>query len=457
MGMGRRARAACGAAVAAALLAVPAAASALPPCDSQHWVGAWAADPTDATHNGFAGQTLREIVTPHMGGAAVRVHLTNRFGSGAVTFDSVTIARRTVGAAVLPGSLHAVQFGGLPSVTIAPGADAVSDPVEMAIAPFEDLAVSLYSSAATGAATEHFIARQTSWASSAGAGDRTRDVFGGAFGQELSSWYFLSGIDVMASAATGAIATFGDSITDGFQGDLLPVVVERRDGFDQKVRYPDFLARRLLAAGTRLSVLNDGVTGNRLLADGLVPQFGPSGLARLDADVLRRAGVTTAVVLLGINDIGYAEPPGSVGAGPVEAGYRELIARMHGAGVRVLLGTLLPTGRSTGGGHGSDQADAVRREVNEWIRSSGTADAVVDFDAALRDPGDPRSLAPRYDSGDHIHPNPAGYRRMAEVVDLATLAHPRCALPKQPARKRAKKHRRHKHRRHHARRHRRTR
>ena len=383
-----------------------------------HWVGSWSASPSDADNQGFNDQTLRMILTPHLAGSTLRVHLSNRFGAQPVTLDRVAIAQRQSGASLIPGSSRSLTFGGRPSVTLPAGADAVSDPVRFTVVPFVDLAVSLYVPGVTGPATEHFTARQTSYLTGLTTGDRSADVDGAAFTSTTTSWYFVDGIDVMVPSDIAAVVTFGDSITDGFQGQG-SAIFPNPEGLDANVRYPDFLQHRLLATGHRLSVLNTGISGNRILHNGTVtPAFGPSALSRLAVDAISQAGVTDVIILEGINDIGQT-PPAS--AADIIVGLQQLVDQLHIARLNVLLGTLTPAGGTVGGFYGTAAANDTRQVVNTWIRSSGVADGVVDFDAAVRDPQDPSRINPAYDGSDHLHFNPAGYEAMADAVNLAAL------------------------------------
>ncbi len=339
--------------LAVALLAVlpSGAASAAPvKCTDARWVGAWAASPSDASQgtdlldmvDGSAhpklplnNQTVRVVLTPTLGGSTVRVRLTNRFGRVPVTFANVTAARRTRGAAVDAGSLARVTFGGQQSVTVPPGEDVVSDAAALQFAAFEPLAVSVYVPEDIGKPTEHLAGRQTSYLTLAG--DATADATGVPYVVTTTARPLVSGLSVRATGSTGAVAAFGDSLTDGFQGSSL--VVEDQGSLDADGRWTDVLGRRLVAAGRRLSALNAGISGNRVLVDGPAgggtDWRGPSLLHRLDADVLSLDGVTTVILLAGANDLGRAPDPT-----PAEliAGYEDIIGRFHAAGLRVLQG-----------------------------------------------------------------------------------------------------------------------
>ncbi|HWF73474.1 MAG TPA: GDSL-type esterase/lipase family protein [Solirubrobacteraceae bacterium] len=390
-----------------------------------HWVGSWATSPSGVSlTQRLADQTVRSIIAPHLAGSTLRVRLTNRYGLAPVTLGPVTVGGRGSGAALQPGSERPVTFGGQPSVTIPVGADAVSDPVKLAVTPFQDLAVSVYVPGTVAHPVEHLTTRQTSYLSPAGSGDHAAQSGGGAFtekttGQFSSGWYFLDGVDVMAPGQTGAVVAFGDSITDGYQ----PV---GRTGQEQLAtantngRYPDDLARRLIAAHIPLSVLNAGISANQLLRSG-EPEYGPSGLSRFTPDALAEPGVSDVIVLEGTNDIGFGAT-----AGELIAGYEQLIDRAHAAGVAIQLGTLTPTRGTVVPTYGNAAALSVRAQVNHWIRTQHFSDGIVDFDAAVRDPGDPSVINPAYNGGDNLHFDLAGNQALAGAVPLASLARPNC-------------------------------
>ena len=428
-----------------AVFAGPVAATAepLPRCTDQGWVGVWAAAPSDASRGHdttdsvdtdefdqslnptavIRNNTVRAILTPTFGGSTTRVRLSNRFGAVPVTFTHVTIAARATESSLVPGTAAPLTFNGGQSVTVAPGHDVVGDPVGFSFDAFQSLAVSVYVAGDVGKPTEHYTARQTSYLAPAGAGDHTQDLDGGAFTQHTTARPFVTGIEVLAPRSTGAVVTLGDSITDGYQQPA-PTGAEAQDSLDADGRWPDVLARRLLAANRPLSVLNQGIAGNAVVQDGTAlgaDVFGPASLHRLDGDVLSQAGVTTVIFLEGINDL--AEPP----IGTVDqliAGYKQLIGALHARGLRVLQGTLTPLGGLDGA---SPDIDAERQAVNTWIREKSPADAVVDFDAVVRDPADPTRINPAFDGGDHLHFNLAGYLAMGNAIPLEQLRDPACS------------------------------
>jgi lysophospholipase L1-like esterase len=429
-----------------ALSVVPAV-RASPVCGS-HWVGAWAAVPTDASRGSDIGDvfapssemdpddvkqplsdaTVRSMLTPSVGGSVVRVHLSNRFGTVPATFAHVTIGKQGSRATLVSAPVP-VTFGGKPSTTLAPGADAVSDPVAFSYAAFDTLGVSVYVANDIGLPTEHYQGRQTSFFTANGVGDHAGDQAGDAFAHRNTTRPLVSGLDVRVAKPLGAVVAFGDSITDGYQGQAPAGVPESPAGVDANGRWPDVLGRRLRAAGLPLAVVNAGISGNRVLRDGVdTPDsprdhFGPAALKRLDADVLAQPGATTVIWLEGINDLGQTPTPTT---DALIAGYTQGIQRMHEAGLRVLMGTLTPSGGNVNGNYGKPETEAARQKVNAWIRTNTVADGFVDFDAVVRNPSDPTRIDPQYDGGDHLHLNLAGYKKLGEAIDLAKLALPIC-------------------------------
>ncbi|MGW7817526.1 GDSL-type esterase/lipase family protein [Streptomyces puniciscabiei] len=368
----------------------PAVAEPAPPWPA--WTGSWETAPS-GTASALPGAAIRNVVHLSVGGTAVRIRLGNRFGTAPLRLGAVTVAlRRGAGPDAVPGTVRTATFHGAPTVTVRPGQDAVTDPVPLRVPAAADLLVTVYTPDDSGPATYHRTALQTSYVAPVGAG-RAADEDGGAYTTTVSRWYYVTGVDVLGTTA-GSIAAFGDSLTDG--NGSTP---------DTNHRWPDRLAEQLRAY--RLGVLNAGISGNRLLRDGT----GPSALARLDADALDRAGVRVLVLLEGINDI-----KGTPAADDVTAyaeAYRTLVARAHARGIRVVGVTLTPY---RGFPAYTDAREAVRQQVNAFIRTAGAFDAVADADAALRDPADPTRLLPAYDPGDHLHFNDTGMAAVAETV-----------------------------------------
>jgi len=377
------------------------------------WVTSWSASPqttkpgTLAAH-GFDDQTLREIIFPSVGGDLIRLELTNVFGASVLRIGHVTVARASLGATVVPGTIHPVTFGGSPSIRIPAGGQVLSDPVRIRVAALQDLAVSVYLPGRTGRATLHTAAQQVNWMSAAG--DHAAEAGSAAFTASIPSWYYVSGLLVRSPAAIGTVVALGDSITDG--------VGSTSGGND---RWPNDLARRLDGlAGPTLAVADEGIGGNRVLTGSRC--CGDSALRRFARDVLDLRGVRDIIVLEGINDIGdSAGSHAEISPAQMIAGYEELIARAHDRGVRIFGATLPPF---QGARYYSLASEATREAVNTWIRTSGAFDGVVDFDAATRDPANPLRLNPAYDSGDHLHPNDAGYQAMADSINLRMLFPP---------------------------------
>jgi lysophospholipase L1-like esterase len=369
----------------------------------------------------LANQSLRMVVTPHLGGSLLRIHLSNRFGTTAVTFGRVTVGRQTNGSAA--AAIAPVLFGGAASVTVPAGADVVSDPVSVSFAAFEPLAVSMFVPGEQTGPTKHWNANATSYYSLPMSGDHTGDDAGSSYPGRTGSWLYLDGVDVLAPAPARSVVAFGDSITDGFvSGSPLSIPADGSVA-NKNGRYPDDLQRRLDRAGIPISVVNAGIGGNQLLADGEPSQTGPSGLRRFSADALSQAGVSGVLLLAGINDLGLSGKT----SGEIIAGYTQLIDQAHAAGVRIWLGTITPAANSVVDGTGAaPDSEQYRQQINAWIRGQHLADGVADFDTALRNPADVSTLLPAYASVDNLHPNLAGYQAMADAVDLGLLASAAC-------------------------------
>jgi len=428
------------------------AAHAAPPLD--HWVGTWATSPT-ASNNGRASTltaappiiappssastptaaqqgptpppapaapapparpgrppaivygtddtTLREIVHVSIGGPQIRIVFTNEFGTDPLVIGAAHVGVSQGGSTINLVSAAGLTFGGHTQVTIPPGALVVSDPADVNVPAEADLAISFFLPAQTiHQLTQHSGAQQTSYTAPGNVvGAKTLDS-----PTEINSWPFLKGVDVKAPAQSAAVVTFGDSITDGAWATV-----------NQNARWPDELARRLLADKhtANIGVLNEGISGNRILHDNAAQ----SALARFDRDVIAQAGVKYLIVLEAINDIGKAydprHPTDVVSADDLIAGYMQMVERAHIHGIRVYIGTVTPY---TGAGYASPAGEAVRQAINQWIRTTNQIDGFIDFDKATRDPANPAMFLPAYDRGDHLHPGAVGYKAMGDAIDL---------------------------------------
>ncbi len=386
--------------------------------DAKQWVGTWASAPLLDAHAkpadqlvapGTTGVTLREVVHVSIGGEMVRVRFSNLYGTDPLVIGAAQIAQTLKGAAVAPGSGKPLTFHGQPSVSIPPGALVVSDGVPFKFAPLADLTVSFYLPSPSGPITEHQLGNATSYHAPGNvvANDTLETP------STLTSWEYLNGIDTLASADAGAVITIGDSITDGAKSTV-----------DTNQRWPDELARRLQADPKyrHLAVLNEGISGNKILLDGA----GPNALARFDRDVIAQSGAKYLLILEGINDIGrlHTVPDGATAADLIFA-LDQMILRAHAHGIAVIGCTLTPY---HGAGYYTENGEAIRKAVNDWIRTSGAFDGVVDFEAAVRDPNHPDTYLPADDPGDHLHPNDAGYKVMGDAIDLKLFT----VKPKQP-------------------------
>lgn len=350
----------------------------------------------------FTERTIRMVVHNNTSGAGLRIRLSNLRSTTALSVGAVTVAVQSSGATAAAGTTHAVTFGRSATPTVPAGQELTSDVIAMPVVAEQNLLVSVYLPGTTGASTYHHDAHQTSYLSAAGSGNHAAEEAAANFTTTTANWFYVAGLDVVSPTADGTVVAIGDSITDG---SVTP------DNTNQ--RWPDYLARRLQAesGGQRLGVVDAGIGGNRVVTDSpSVPQ-GIAAVTRFSHDVLTWPAVKNAIVLEGINDINTT----SVTADQITAGYQTMIDQAHQAGVRIIGGTILPNSTQTAA------KAAIRAQVNQWIRTSGAFDAVIDFDAALRDPANPAQLLPAYDSGDHLHPNGAGMQAMANTVNLALL------------------------------------
>jgi lysophospholipase L1-like esterase len=397
------------------LWAVSSCATLTPASSTTHggWVTAWGAspEPPPADVPSLDNRTVRLIVHTELSGDKVRIRLSNRYGTAPLVIDAAYVGLRGSGAS-LAGDNHVVTFSGFKSITIPAAALTLSDPVDLAVPPGADLAISVHIAQSAGVVTIHALPLQKSFISAAG--DFAAQGDAGPFAAPLEYLPYLANVELHAVGAH-AIVAFGDSITDGYLSTS-----------DANHRWPDHLARRLRAAGKSIAVVNQGISGNRLLRDATaaIPYFGRNGLSRFDSDVLVTSGITHIVVLIGINDIGQ---PGArqgsteqVSVDDLIAGYRQLISRAHAQGIKVIGATLTPFDTfNAAPGYFSAEGEAKRQALNTWIRNGKEFDGVIDFDVAVRDPEHPSKFLPAYDSGDHLHPGDAGYKAMGEAIDLS--------------------------------------
>ena len=392
--------------------------------DGAGWVASWTASPQPIWAADFVlptdipaelhGQTLRQVARISLGGARVRFVFSNAYGRERLRIGSASVALSDGGAAIQPQSLRRLSFGGLPGAEIPAGAPLVSDPVDLPVSALSRLSVSVYLPSATPTTTFHWDGRETVWIA---AGDQTsaRSIDTDTSStQVITARTLLAGIEVNTETPNaGTVVAIGDSITDG-----------NGVSIDSDARWPDFLAVRLAPYG--MAVVNAGISGARLLSDGM----GDNAPARFERDVLGQPGVRTVVVLLGINDISW---PGTafdpLGQRPslesLESGFRQLVALAHRRGVRIVGVTLTPFKGALEGtplaDYFSADKDALRQRLNAWIRGSGAFDAVLDFDLWARDAADPERFSKSFDSGDHLHPGDAGNRMLADAIPLDVL------------------------------------
>jgi lysophospholipase L1-like esterase len=371
------------------------------------WTGSWGAAPVAApaaTSNASPdGATYRNIVHLSLGGSAIRLRISNEFGTTPLTVASVHVALSSGGAETQSGTDRTVTFGGIESATIPTGSIAVSDPILMPVKPFTNLAVSLFVPRQAGATlTYHLLGMSTNYIATGNLAS-SPNLEGAA---KVNSWYLLTGVEVNAGNKAASVVVIGASSVDGYHSTP-----------DKNARWPDDLAIRLQAnkSTSHIGVLNEGISGGRLLHD----LTGPSALARLDRDVLAQPGAKYLIIAIGTNDIGRTffpnRPNEGITAEQMIWGYQQIVSRAHARGIKVFATTLNPFG---GASYHNAAGEQMRQAVNTFIRTSKAFDSVIDFDQVTRDPAHPETLLPAYDSGDHLHPNDAGYKAMATSVDL---------------------------------------
>ncbi|MBN3758948.1 SGNH/GDSL hydrolase family protein [Paraburkholderia sp. Tr-20389] len=359
-----------------------------------------------------AGRTVRQILYPTLSGEVVRLHISNAYGKTPLVIEDLRIARAGggAGAAVQGGTAMRVTFGGKPAVSVPPGGEIDSDPVRAGISAGAPYVISSYMGREQKMVAWHRVSSQVNYLSTPG--NHTEDVSADAYRQRFTQFAWLTGLQVEAPTAS-TIAAIGDSITDGMRSSL-----------NQNRRWPDALARRVALSGDKsAAVVNLGISGNRLLSDS--PCYGDALVTRFGRDVLAPPGVKTVILMIGINDINFAampphggldcdSPHTQVTADGLIAGYKRVIAAARAKGLRIFGATLTPAALPP-------QREAIRAEVNQWIRTGRSFDGVVDFDAALRDPAEPTRLKRVFDSGDQIHPSDAGYAAMADAIPLQAV------------------------------------
>jgi lysophospholipase L1-like esterase len=373
-------------------------------------------DPSEPILN-LKNQTLRERVRVSAGGSQIRLRISNEYGSSPLFIGSITVAEPKGASSVQPSSIHAVSFAGKNSITIPASAPVLSDPVALTVPYGAEISISLY--LPQGVTTPTWHAFSLKQAVISGAGDHTHDerIQGGT---EVPNLAFVTAVLVPFQPSQRVIVAFGDSLVEG-------------DGSTPEAdrNWPNDLIRRLgkMPEASRPLVVNQGIAGNRLLASGTIPSFGAAGLARFDRDALSTPGVTHVILLEGMNDIAFpgaklgdlslADPAAVRSADDLIGAYRQLIARTHARRIKIIASTLTPCEGVIIPGYFSDAKEAIRQAVNHWIRTSHEFDAVIDFDAVVRDPDHPSRIAPRFVSEDHLHPNDAGYQAMSDAIDMA--------------------------------------
>ncbi|MFJ8533145.1 SGNH/GDSL hydrolase family protein [Streptomyces sp. NPDC093591] len=385
------------------------------PASTGIWVGAWSASPVGAEPGtevaGLAGSSVRNVVHTSVGGKSARITLSNLYGQSALTIThaSIAVSAGTGTAAAIADTMRRLTFGGNPTVVIPPGQQVLSDAVRLAIAADSDVLVTTYSPTPSGPVTYHPHARQTSYVAQ---GDLTEDATGVAYTGRVEAWRYLTALDVLSNESDGTVVVFGDSLTDGITSTE-----------NANLRWTDALSRRLRTAITagenvpRYSVVNQGISGNQILASGAGrPANNEAGLSRFERDVLSRTNVKVVVIDLGVNDI--LRNPNLADPDRILDGLRTLVRQAHARGIKVVGATLMPFQGHRGY---TDARENVRRQINAEIRAGRVFDAVADFDQAVRDPYNPRKFRPDYDSGDHLHPSDKGYERMAQAFNLQDL------------------------------------
>jgi lysophospholipase L1-like esterase len=386
----------------------------LPTSNTIEWTGTWGASPVFPIGPELNNETIRQFVRISLGGTRVRIRFTNETGTQPVLIGAAHVALGGEKGAIKPGTDHVLTFNGQRSITIPPGAPAVSDPIELNVAALQTLSISVFIPSWTGPSVIHELGVQTAYLLESGdySGDEQLPN-----AKTATQRFYLSGVEVSSpgGSAGRTLVAFGDSITDGYASSV-----------DQNKRWPDQLADRLKEQHVPgVGIVDAAISGNRILHDQPVAKFGPSALSRFDRDVLAVPGVSYIIVLEGINDIGQASsfglPDQSVTADQIIGGLQQLIARAHARHIKIFGATLTPFEGTVFSNNFTSECETKRQAVNKWIRTGEKFDAVIDFDKAIQDPNRPTHMRPEFDSGDHLHPNDAGYKAMADAVDLELL------------------------------------
>ncbi|WRP08911.1 SGNH/GDSL hydrolase family protein [Rossellomorea aquimaris] len=370
--------------------------------NQEDWVGVWTASlqapfEDGISQKGFENQTIRMVLHPHVDGNKIRLRLSNIFSEEPLAIEEVHVAISQKGSEIVPDTDQQVTFEGKSTVSIPPGERKFSDSISLELSSDKALAVSLYVKEKSGPVTWHPISMQTTYISS---GNDVSKSVSSAFNEQENSWFWLDGVDTLADSSVKGIVVMGSSIANGNSSTV-----------NKNRRWPDYLARRLKPKDSDLNIMNAGISGNQLINS--LPDKGENAYARLERDIFNQSGVKAVILHQGLNDIRHYP---EYDADKIIERMKQIIDSTHDQGLTIYGGTLTPF---KGSGMFTSKGENTRQEVNAWIRTSGEFDGVIDFDKALRDPDEPERYLQKYDSGDHLHPNDAGYKRMADTVDLS--------------------------------------